>query len=146
MKLLVEVGKAPVNLKGTKTGATALHWASQKGRIDVVRFSTKFTKCDGPKKDCNNNRLHYDTFSLVLDTVSSVKKGKDLNRFLRFDRCLVLEAGADVDLLTINGKTAAQLAREFGHGPMARFLEGRTGGRTSSSSSSSLGRGRRGRR
>ncbi len=55
MKLLVEVGKAPVNLKGTKTGATALHWASQKGRIDVVRFSTKFTKCVRTK-DCNNKK------------------------------------------------------------------------------------------
>ncbi len=76
----------------------------------------------------------------------TVKKGKYLNRFLRFDRYLVLEAGADVDLLTKNGKTAAQLAREFGHGPMAKFLEGRSRGRASSSSSSSLGRGRRGRR
>ncbi len=57
----------------------------------------------------------------------------------------MLEARADVDLLTKNGKTAAQLAREFGHGPMARFLEGRTRG-GASSFSSSLGRGRRGRR
>ncbi len=97
-----------------------------------------------------NNRLKYDTFSLVPYLTLfrlTVKKDKYLNRFLRFvDRYLVLEAGADVDLLTKNGKTAAQLAREFGHGPMARFLEGWTRGRAAPSSSSSLGRGRSGRR
>ena len=108
---------------------------------------------------CSNKRLQQPIatidsikhFLLSLTLFSlfclTVKKGKDLNRFLRFvDRYLVLEAWADVDLLTKNGKTAAQLAREFGHGPMARFLEGWTRGRAAPSSSSSLGRGRSGRR
>ena len=88
-------------------GMTALHWAAENGDNEVVQLLLQF----GADKDVATSRgrksaLHLAAFEGHLEVVR-----------------LLLEAGADKDATDFQGKTALQLATNYGHQEVVQLLE-----------------------
>lgn len=100
-------GKADINARGAK-GRTALMWAADKGKLDVVKYLAKKGVADSNAKDDK---------SMTALMLAAYHGHTDVVKFL------VETAGADINVRGPFGKTALGLANYNGNKEIVTHLK-----------------------